>query len=95
MKSQPNSRTITHCLFIFNGVREPQAVCQVAPAIAVAFFQLNFTPINKQIFPFREIEFQFPNRGDKTTPTSLYYPNKPTQARTHVSPVGISSIDRR
>ena len=34
MNSQPNSRTITHCLFIFNGVREPQAVCQVAQADA-------------------------------------------------------------
>jgi hypothetical protein len=34
MNSQPNSHTITHCLFIFNGVREPQAVCQVAQANA-------------------------------------------------------------
>jgi len=24
------SHTITHGLFVFNGVREPQAVCQVA-----------------------------------------------------------------
>jgi len=31
-----HSHTITHCLFIFNGVREPQAVCQVAPAQAQA-----------------------------------------------------------
>lgn len=29
-----HSHTITHCLFIFNGVREPQAVCQAAPAHA-------------------------------------------------------------
>lgn len=29
-----HSHTITHDLFIFNGVREPQAVCQAAPANA-------------------------------------------------------------
>ena len=29
-----HSHTITHGLFIFNGVREPQAVCQVAQANA-------------------------------------------------------------
>ena len=29
-----NSHAITYCLFIFNGVREPQAVCQAAPANA-------------------------------------------------------------
>ena len=27
-----HSHTITHILFILKGVREPQAVCQVAPA---------------------------------------------------------------
>jgi len=27
-----NSHTITHSLFIFNGVREPQAVCQAVQA---------------------------------------------------------------
>lgn len=29
-----HSHTITHGLLIFNGVREPQAVCQAAPANA-------------------------------------------------------------
>ncbi len=29
-----HSHTITHCLFFFNGVREPQAVCQAAKAHA-------------------------------------------------------------
>ncbi len=29
-----HSHTITHSLFIFNGVREPQAVCQAAQAHA-------------------------------------------------------------
>lgn len=30
IKPPLHSYTITHCLFIFNGVREPQAVCQAA-----------------------------------------------------------------
>ncbi len=67
MKPTLNSHTITHLLFVFRGVREPQAVCHVAPANAqtqawqrVSLFQRSTKTTDK---PTDEKKARLPNSG--------------------------------